>query len=93
MYKLPEELIICILAYEGNSIRWRNGKFINKYRGDVSHMNTIKPLIQCKRTGRIKLPLGHEKSIICYYNTNNNITNIIYLTNKINIIKKPQICH
>jgi hypothetical protein len=89
MYKLPEELIICILAYEGNSIRWRNGKFINKYQGDVSHMNTIKLPIQCKRTRRrIKLPLGYEKSIICYYNTNNNITNIIYLTIKINFIKK-----
>lgn len=39
--KLPEELIVYILAFEGNTVRWRNRKFINKYIGDVSQILKI----------------------------------------------------
>jgi hypothetical protein len=37
---LPKELVNIILEYEG-SIRYRNGKYINAYRGNVTHMQNI----------------------------------------------------
>ncbi len=82
MNKLPVELITNILDYEGRSIRWRNGKFINKYKGDISHMYTInfKHLYINNNNNNTIIQLSHKidpinlfnKSLICSYLFDNN---------------------
>jgi hypothetical protein len=49
MDKLPLELVWKIMDYEG-SVHYRNGKYINAYKGDTSHVTTVlhKHVYTCK---------------------------------------------
>lgn len=40
MDKLPLEIVWKIMDYEG-SMHYRNGKYINAYKGDTSHVATV----------------------------------------------------
>ncbi len=96
MNKLPVELIINILDYEGRSVRWRNGKFINKYTGDISHMYTINfkhyyfnlgnnsciiDIIYEKSVSSL-LDYSYNKILVAYKIINNELSYIIGNLNK-----------
>ncbi len=79
MDKLPIELVTNILDYEGRSIRWRNCKFINKYKGDISHMYTINfKHIYSKKNNSISIKLTRKVELKYYFNNNNSIKEFAY---------------
>ena len=87
MIRLPNELIAYIMEYEGNSLRLRNGIFINKYIKNVSHMHSIsfKP-IHFKIDNSIYVVFANRYILKYYYDNYNQLVKMITIYNNKTLI-------
>lgn len=77
MNKLPVELVREISKYGNFTLR--NGIFIKKYEGDISHMYTINfKHIYSKKNNSISIKLTRKVELNYYFNDNNSIKEFAY---------------
>ncbi len=92
MDKLPLEITREICKYGNFTLR--NGIFIKKYEGDISHMYTINfKHVYYKKYNSITIKLSRKVKIVYYFNENNNIIKYAYGYPDDYFIKSGECCY